>query len=530
MQTQNIELMAAAAGTNAGMDIIIVSTTSAQQEAYWQKRLEATRGQVANRDAVIVAVHEDWPGGAGNGLGTLYALKKASEKAQRKFNFGLNEALNWGKSVAVYHTAGKGTRLAPLPGSENNNKAAVKLPQLLDVAGVRRPVTLLESVIRQTAIYAPSRKGRVSVFWGDQIFVPSQPAAYDATHHADILCRLAPLPTAREWESRQLNAYGLIAVDENGDAAQVEKINYTTLEDLIAKKTISASGGIGISLGSFSISAELKSMLVQEFSRELASRQGKFDADPHFWMPVTLDEGTYITMMTAKGETKSQASEHYARMQKFKSLFAMCCPTSRLFGAVDIGATAYWWDYGLVHRYMDNCRKLTGDGAESDAMRQFFGLGKRRAAFTAGENLVVDNRSVVVDAAIGAGSITNSVVIGVQADRADVDNAVLIDVTAPSIRADGALLYNALDRGAIECGAGDVRADCVLSDQEHLSFMTNRDRDGGQDWHVELEGNPMSYDALYQANLRVDPAESAQALESLRRDISGGFGDADQPG
>ena len=27
-----------------------------------------------------------------------------------------------GKSVAIYHTAGKGTRLAPLPGAENNNK------------------------------------------------------------------------------------------------------------------------------------------------------------------------------------------------------------------------------------------------------------------------------------------------------------------------------------------------------------------------------------------------------------------------
>ena len=27
-----------------------------------------------------------------------------------------------GKAVAIYHTAGKGTRLAPLPGAENNNK------------------------------------------------------------------------------------------------------------------------------------------------------------------------------------------------------------------------------------------------------------------------------------------------------------------------------------------------------------------------------------------------------------------------
>lgn len=31
-------------------------------------------------------------------------------------------------SVGLYHTAGKGTRLSPLPGAENNNKPAVQLP------------------------------------------------------------------------------------------------------------------------------------------------------------------------------------------------------------------------------------------------------------------------------------------------------------------------------------------------------------------------------------------------------------------
>ena len=32
------------------------------------------------------------------------------------------------RGQALYHTAGKGTRLAPLPGAENNNKPGVKLP------------------------------------------------------------------------------------------------------------------------------------------------------------------------------------------------------------------------------------------------------------------------------------------------------------------------------------------------------------------------------------------------------------------
>lgn len=59
--------------------------------------------------------------------------------------------------------------LAPLPGAENNNKPGVKLPATLNVGGERAPLTILEAVLKQTGVYAPMRKGRLSVFWGDQV-------------------------------------------------------------------------------------------------------------------------------------------------------------------------------------------------------------------------------------------------------------------------------------------------------------------------------------------------------------------------
>jgi hypothetical protein len=81
----------------------------------------------------VIAVSEDWsdPSGAGNGLGTLYAWKKACEYAKSSSNVNggnpdLESLLQQGTiSAALYHTAGKGTRLAPLPASENNNKPGV---------------------------------------------------------------------------------------------------------------------------------------------------------------------------------------------------------------------------------------------------------------------------------------------------------------------------------------------------------------------------------------------------------------------
>jgi len=76
---------------------------------------------------MVLAVSEDWDkGGAGNGLGTLYAYEKACRVAQKKFGVDLKSKLDAKLvSAALFHTAGKGTRLAPLPASENNNKPGV---------------------------------------------------------------------------------------------------------------------------------------------------------------------------------------------------------------------------------------------------------------------------------------------------------------------------------------------------------------------------------------------------------------------
>jgi hypothetical protein len=76
---------------------------------------------------MVLAVSEDWGGaGAGNGLGTLYAFQKAHALAWNKYGVDLNAALEQGKvSAGLFHTAGKGTRMAPLPASENNNKPGV---------------------------------------------------------------------------------------------------------------------------------------------------------------------------------------------------------------------------------------------------------------------------------------------------------------------------------------------------------------------------------------------------------------------
>lgn len=106
---------------NSGFDVVIICTTDDHQANYWMDLLSGSR-------AKVLAVSEDWnlAGGAGNGLGTLYAWQKACALATKKYSMDIMAGLAAGTlSAALYHTAGKGTRLAPLPASENNNKPGV---------------------------------------------------------------------------------------------------------------------------------------------------------------------------------------------------------------------------------------------------------------------------------------------------------------------------------------------------------------------------------------------------------------------
>lgn len=202
-------------------------------------------------------------------------------------------------SVGLYHTAGKGTRLAPLPGSENNNKPGVKLPTTIPIGGEQAPITILEAVIKQTSCYASSRLGRLSVFWGDQVFIPTAPVHYEVEYHVDILCSLGPMMSEQEWKAKGMDKYGLIAKSASGSAAQVEKVDHATAVQLLS--SIGEIQSVGASLGSFSISWQILDTLLVEFTQELANKSGKLDSDPHLWMPMTLDVQAYVHLMKQKG-------------------------------------------------------------------------------------------------------------------------------------------------------------------------------------------------------------------------------------
>mmetsp|Transcript_3930 Transcript_3930/g.5170 ORF Transcript_3930/g.5170 Transcript_3930/m.5170 type:complete len:552 (-) Transcript_3930:200-1855(-) len=521
-------LQAAVQAMNNGelFDVIIVCTTDDHQASYWMNRLsngvcarKKSGGSIANDSPypMVLAVSEDWNSGsgAGNGLGTLYAFQKAAKLAQELHGkegtaaVDLMSALQKGEiSAALYHTAGKGTRLAPLPAGENNNKPGVKLPfGLRDKDGNMQSLTVLEAVVKQTGIYASSRKGRLSVFWGDQVFLPSAPFQYKSTHHADILCTLLgdTAPTAEEWTAQGLDKYGVIACLETDvpgrlDAAQVEKVSHETATEMLGK--LGKLRQVGPSLGSFSVSSVMLKSLTHEFATELAEKTAKFDTDPHFWMPMTLSESDYISLMEQKGTDAGVSKAHYDRMAKMKASFDL--GDYGLFGAVNVGKDAKWWDYGLVKLYSKNSLLLLEESPSADLLRQFLGVDSHLVDCDMGDGVSVDGITYAFDSKAKSGSITKSVVSGIRAGEVNLDGAIVINCTAKKITAGpGAILYNIVDESeeGIVAHDGEIKVAVTEEDGTSMILQSKIDIDGGKAWKQVLEGlNTMSFEDVHTKN------------------------------
>lgn len=482
---------------------------------------------------------------AGNGLGTLYAFQKADKKAKAEGKKSIVQMMEEGSSVALYHTAGKGTRMAPIPAAENNNKPGVKLPSLVSIGQNEELLTILEAVVIQTSIYAERSKGRLAVYWGDQVFVPTAQYNTPATHHADILAQLGAMPNEEEWKEHGLDKYGLIATNQEGDAAQVEKVDYATAQEIL--KGLSPTK-VGVSLGSFSVSAALLNALMEEYSTELQAKKGKFDTDPHWWMPLTLGNEAYVDLMVKKGTPKEEAETHHARMAAFKSSFEGAgglAGGKKLFGAVGVGpstgeASPYWWDYGQLKYYQKYNLLATENSREAAALRTFLKITKRideKSAAAAGPPkgaCCIDGNSIVLDSKLRKGKVEGSVVARCKIGDIQVENSVLVNVTAKKVTGKNLVLYNVCDDSeeGLILADGEVRADCFLEcasegTKKKIVLNSNIETDGGKAWKERLPNNDHSFEEANKANSTANVLASDQfrSQEHLRVSMDHGMDD-----
>jgi hypothetical protein len=333
-------------------------------------------------------------------------------------------------------------------------------------------------------------------------------------------------PTAEEWQEKGLDKYGVIAVSSGTEknAAQVEKVDHATATKML--KVLGDIGQVGPSLGSFSVSAELLQALCDEYEAELTSKTGKFDTDPHFWMPLTLPCDDYVALMNQKGVDEETSKKHHDRMSNMKANFDL--GTLGLFGAVDVGTDACWWDYGLVKLYAENNLKFLDTDKSSDLLREFFGVSTKQMNSKLGEAVKVDETSMISSCNIKSGSISNSVIAGVDSLDVTIDGAIVVNCTAKKIVAPkNCILYNIIDDSeeGIVASEGDIIVAVTDESGESMKLRSKNTICGGKAWKEKVEGNSMTFEEVMHKNSGSNITEIEKKRNELFKKTSSSFGE-----
>lgn len=530
---KNAKAMIEAPAKGIGPDIVIIVSSSEEQSDFWQGRLTGEdglhgSGDILKTDAIVLSVTEsNWKGGAGNGLGTLNGFLQAARKACETGVLecgdtsikGLTDALTGfcrDRSVFMYHTAGKGTRTAPLPGAECNSKPLIKLPRMISCGSKSVPMTMLEAAIVSTSIYAPSRQGRLGVFWGDQVIINEGDVGFKGKHHIESFGQMVEL-------EEDIKSYGILIPGRNNDCKVREKLSMDEVQAILP----AGEDRVLRNVGSFTISLQFLNALIgtDEDIEFLEREEGESNVDPDWWQPLTSGREEYAELMRAKGVSYEEALKHWDVMDAFWKEFSSGegyteNGLSRELGFVDVGKNAIWWDYGQNSYYLKNMLILAGDTGESVVARAFFGIpedGWQDADSDTGNAEVT--HSVIQCSTIGKGKLENCVVIGSAIGEITAKNAVIIGSVLLQLFASDALCYNVVEKEASLSG-GDVLANVFHPEKGRISMRTNISRDGRDDWNANAKvcSNSFTYKEIHDLmnNVRVEDVERVKA-EAIKK-------------
>jgi len=436
-----------------GFDYIIIVSSNKEQSVFWKDRFEALKGQIVPKNTNIISIEEDWPGGAGQFLGTLYAFKKAKLLKQK------------GKKIAIYHTSGLGKRMAPISLVEYGGKTAIKLPKLVKINGKKDFLRLLDAVVFSTQIYAPTRENRLSVFWGDQIVIPEKDVKFEG-YPIEIFAIKEKIPkTEKQWK-KEFNNYGVFF--SNGKiVSEREKVSW---EDFLKLKAEWAAK----SLGFFSISFDFLKLLLNEYKEDMDKKDKKMDMEPGLWIPLSTTKKEYV-------QTGGNA-RYWQRVQKIKKKF-------KEIQIKDLGEKTFWWDFGKISLFQKYLLKTTENSLEGEALRDFFELKK----FWVLKSKTIKN-SILINSKI-QGKVENSIVISARIKDVEIKDSVIFDSDAFQIKGEKIIVYNLQEPKSVYFKKHDVISD-VFSSLGKVRLKTKTYRNGKDDWECKVLKNTVSFHNL----------------------------------
>ncbi len=319
-----------AASDDRGFDVYIFVSTSQTEAEFWQERLEATRGQILPKRAIILSIfseedkygHRIWHGETDKGSASLFAFTIAnrvlatriSQEPElrmlvgRKYGKGfleklemqplakrhpLAEILKLEKPIMMMLMAGRAKRMQPMAA---NNKSSITLPALVTLPDGRKVATNIgEAVAHSFGALAATRGGRLTEVWGDQVNLPGEDVSSDQRYAVEIFNTIYPFETPEDKKFAKSKGVLISAgyeADQDGKAYPdvVLREKLPTVEDIEENaRSIDGHPVADLSLGFNSYRWEFLEALLEMYSSELKDRRGHFDIDSELWAPLTYE-------------------------------------------------------------------------------------------------------------------------------------------------------------------------------------------------------------------------------------------------
>ena len=242
---------------------------------------------------------------------------------------------------------------------------------------------------------------------------------------------------------------------------------------------------------------------------------------------MTLPEDEYINLMSQKGVAEDESRSHHIRMAKMKDSFLTANSELGLFGAVDVGNAACWWDYGQLKLYIANNLKLSEDGDDADLLRQFFGVTSR-VMNSEVSGVSVNEKAFVSSCRAKSGSVgAHSTIAAVEAEEVQIaEDAIVVNCAAKKIIAGkGAVLYNLISEAeeGIVANNGDVIVAVTDADGSSMLLKSKINICGGGAWKKVLDGNSMSFEEVHKQNKDSDVSTIEKKRKELFKQASSSF-------
>lgn len=226
-----------------------------------------------------------------------------------------------------------------------------------------------------------------------------------------------------------------------------------------------------------------------------------------------------------QGVGAGDAEKHFDRMGVVKMALTTGKSSLGLFGAIDIGSSGYWWDYGQLALYQKNCLRVTEDNQEAEDLRSFLSM-KRESEGLVGVDC--DARSVALGCDIRSGSVEESALCHVHSLHVEAKGAILVGVTARRVVAGpGSIAYNVTDssESGIALAPGEVVVGVHDEQGGQRILRSGLDIDGGANWKINFRQGQPSFEDIFESNAQVDvgvveEARTREAAAAWERIIS----------